>query len=109
MCNPDAPGWERVYERWKQSGVKFVVFGLLDTKEACRVFVQRHRLTFPNGYDGDATIAKRYGFTYQPYWAVIDADGGLLSTGFGPANEEVLVAMIKKLAGRKRRLRVARG
>jgi peroxiredoxin len=80
--------------------VKFVGIGLLDTKEACQAFVQRHHLSFPNGYDRNGTVARQYGFTYQPYWAVIDKDGLLLKTGFGPANEGELVATIKNLTGR---------
>jgi AhpC/TSA family len=89
-----------VYEQWKRSGVKFVGIGLLDKKEACLAFVRRHRLSFPNGYDGDGAVAKLYGFTYQPYWAVIDKNGRLLTTGFGPPNEEILVTTIKQLVGR---------
>jgi peroxiredoxin len=89
-----------VYERWKGSGVKFVGVGLLDKKDACLAFVQRYHLSFPNGYDGDGKVAKLYGFTYQPYWAVIDKNGQLLTTGNGPANEEDLVAVVKKVTGR---------
>ena len=40
--------------------------GLLDSRAASLGFVQRHHLTFPNGYDGDGRVAKLYGFTYQP-------------------------------------------
>ncbi len=89
-----------MWERWQQSGVKFVGIGLLDKKEACQAFVRRHHLTFPNGYDGDRKLARLYGFTYQPYWAVIDREGMLLRTGFGPAGEEELVSTIRRLTGR---------
>ena len=80
--------------------MKFVGIGLLDTKEACQAFVRRYHLSFPNGYDRDGAIAKLYGFTYQPYWAVIDKDGRLLKSGFGPATEDELIATIKNLTGR---------
>lgn len=99
-CNRDAPVWERVYREWKGKGVEFVGIGLLDTREASRAFVQRHGLTFPNGYDGDGRIAKLYGFTYQPWWAVIAKDGTLQRTGFGPSGEEELVSTIRALARR---------
>ncbi len=89
-----------MYRQYKGKGVEFVGIGLLDSKEASREFVQRHRLTFPNGYDGDGRIAKAYGFTYQPYWAVVSKDGTLQRSGFGPASEEELVNTIKTLAGR---------
>ncbi len=89
-----------MYKRWKASGVIFVGIGLQDKKEAAQAFVQRHHLSFPNGYDRDGTVAKRYGFTYQPYWAVIDKEGKLLKTGYGPAGEDDLVATIKRLTGK---------
>jgi peroxiredoxin len=74
-----------------------VGIGLLDTREACQVFVRRHGLTFPNGYDGEGKIAKLYGFSYQPWWAVIAKDGTLQRTGFGPSGEKELVSTIKTL------------
>ncbi len=89
-----------MYQQWKQSGVKFVGIGLLDNREACQTFVRRYHLSFPNGYDQHGKVAKLYGFTYQPYWAVIDKDGHLVKTGYGPAGEGDLVATIRKLTGR---------
>jgi peroxiredoxin len=89
-----------VYGQWKQSGVKLVGIGLLAKKEACQAFVQRHHLSFPNGYDGDGNVARLYGFTYQPYWAVIDKDGRLIKAGYGPQSEDELVGSIKRLTGR---------
>jgi len=43
-------------------------------------------------------VAKTYGFTYQPFWAVITRDGKLLHSGYGPASEGELVSTIKSLA-----------
>ncbi|HKV45217.1 MAG TPA: TlpA disulfide reductase family protein [bacterium] len=100
MCNADAPGWERVYEAWKTSGVKLVGIGLLDSKQACQAFARRHGLTFPNAYDPGGKAARSYGFTDQPFWAVIDRHGDLLKTGFGPRDERELVSTIKALAAR---------
>ncbi len=79
--------------------MKFVGIGLLGKKEACQAFVRRHHLTFPNGYDGDGKVAKLYGFTYQPYWAVIDRQGRLLLAGVGPAGEDELVSTVRRLTG----------
>jgi len=80
--------------------VEFVGIALLDSKEASRGFVQKHRLTFPNGYDGNGSIAKAYGFIYQPYWATITKDGMLVKASRGPSSEEELVAAVKSLTGR---------
>ena len=77
--------------------MQVVGIGLLDSRQACLGFVQRHRLTFPNGYDGEGKIAKLYGFTYQPWWAVVDKNHMLLRAGYGPGGETELVAALRDL------------
>lgn len=98
-CNRDAPGWERVYQRFRsdRSPVEFVGVGLRDTEAACRGFWQRYHLSFPNGYDVGERIARAYGFTYQPYWALIARDGTLVERGFGPSDPAVLESRVRDL------------
>lgn len=93
--------WERTYKAWKGRGVEFVGVGMLAGKEQSRGFVQRHGLTFPNGWDGQGQIARAYGFTYQPYWAAINKDGVLVRSGFGPRNENELVTTLRSLTGQQ--------
>ena len=38
-----------------------------------------------------------YGFTYQPFWAVIAKDGTLVKAGFGPSGEAELVSMLRSI------------
>lgn len=71
--------------------------GLRDTEAACRAFWQRHRLTFPTGYDEGERIARAYGFSYQPYWALIARDGTLVTRGFGPSSPADLEAQVRAL------------
>ena len=99
-CNGEAPGWERAYQRWQGKGVAVVGFGLLDTKPAVEAFVQHYHLTFPNGYDDNGRIAKAYGFTVQPFWAVISKDGTLLRAEYGPSSEQALESTIETLVHR---------
>lgn len=80
--------------------MQFVGIGLLASKEEAREFVRRHGLTFPNGYDGAGRVAKLYGFSHQPYWAVIAKDGTLIKAGFGPTGEEELVSAVRQVTGR---------
>jgi len=93
--------WERVYQQWKGKGVQFVGLGLLDSREACQAFVKKHRLTFPNGYDAEGRIAKLYGFSYQPWWAVITKDGLLQKAEFGPKSEAELLSAIRALTSER--------
>ena len=89
--------WERAYRAWKGKGVEFVGIGLLDSRDKSKAFVDRHKLTFPNGWDGNGSIAKAYGFSYQPYWAVVAKSGGLLFARRGPNGEDELTSTIKSL------------
>lgn len=77
--------------------MQFVGLGLLDSKEACAAFVRRHELTFANGYDDGGKVARLYGFTYQPFWAVIGKNGELVKSGYGPADETELVSMLRMI------------
>jgi peroxiredoxin len=74
--------------------------GLLDNREACAGFVRRYHLSFPNAYDGDERVARAYGFTYQPYWAVISRTGMVVRAGYGPEGETELRRTIESLAAR---------
>jgi peroxiredoxin len=89
-----------VYNAWKDRGVRFVGIGLLASKEEAAAFVRRHGLTFPNGHDGAGRVAKLYGFSHQPYWAVVARDGTLIKAGFGPTGEEELVSAVRQVTGR---------
>ncbi len=97
-CNGEAPGWERAYGEAKAKGVAVLGIGLLDGREACRGFVTRYHLTFPNAYDADGRVAKAYGFTYQPYWAVISRAGVLVRHEYGPTSQAELRTTIDMLA-----------
>jgi cytochrome c biogenesis protein CcmG/thiol:disulfide interchange protein DsbE len=99
-CNGEAPGWERAYDEAKAKGVAVLGIGLLDGRQACRGFVTRHHLTFPNAYDADGRVAKAYGFTYQPYWAVISRAGVLVRHEYGPTSQAELRTTIDMLAER---------
>jgi peroxiredoxin len=88
-----------VYGEAEAKGVGLLGIGLLDNAQACVGFVRRHHLTFPNAYDDGGRVAKAYGFTYQPYWAVISRAGRVMRAGYGPEGETELRRTIEVLAG----------
>lgn len=75
----------------------FVGIGLLDGEDRVRDFVSRHKLTFPNIYDGNGRIARDYGFSRQPFYALVDRAGRLVHKGFGPTDEAAFVRQIESL------------
>ena len=97
-CNADVRGWQRAYGEAKARGVAMLGVGLLDNRQACAAFIRTYHLSFPNAYDADGRVAKAYGFTYQPYWAVISRTGMVLRTGYIPGGETELRRTIDVLA-----------
>ena len=99
-CNAEAAAWEREYREWHGKGVVLVGIGLLDNRAAVVQFVRQYHLTFPIGYDADGRIAKAYGFTVQPFWALIARDGTLLRASYGPSDGGELDAAIRSLVSK---------
>lgn len=97
-CNADVRGWQRAYAEAKARGVALLGVGLLDNRQACAAFVSAYHLSFPNAYDADGRAARAYGFTYQPYWAVISRTGMVLRTGYISGGETELRRTIEVLA-----------
>lgn len=99
-CNAEAAAWQREYREWQGKGVALVGIGLLDNRPAVVQFVRQYHLTFPIGYDADGRIAKAYGFTVQPFWALIARDGTLLRASYGPSDGSELDAAIRSLVSK---------
>jgi peroxiredoxin len=87
-----------VYGEAKAKGVGILGIGLLGNRQACAAFVRRYHLSFPNAYDGDERVATAYGFTYQPFWAVVSRSGIVVRAGYGPEGETELRRTIEAVA-----------
>ena len=74
-CQAEAP---TIADVAKTSGVRFVGVAAQDGLPAMRDFVDRFGLgSFPHLADTDAAIWQRFGVTYQPAYAFVDADGAV--------------------------------
>jgi peroxiredoxin len=91
--------WERIYKELKvaRKNVEFVGVAVADGETRSRSFVDRHKLSFPNVYDGDGRVARSFGFLGQPYSAWIDAHGNVIRQGFGPVEESAFRAMLARI------------
>lgn len=71
--------------------------GLLDGEDRVREFVQRHRLSFPNVYDAGGSLARAYGFSRQPFYALVDRQERLVQRGFGPTDVGRFAQQVEEL------------
>jgi len=104
VCVEEAPGVERIYEKYKP-GVEVVGVQVQDTAADARRFLKAHGATYPAGLDPKLTIARRFGFTGTPYTVVINKRGEMVARIHGRVGEarlaRVLDPLVKPPATRK--------
>ncbi len=105
VCAEEAPGVERIYEKYKTSGVEIVSVQVQDTAADAQRFLKAHGATYPAGLDPRLTIASRFGFKGTPYTVVINKRGEMVARIHGHADEarlaRVLDPLVKERAKRK--------
>ena len=74
-CYDEAPLLEQTWQRLRDRGVMVVGVDVQDTERAAREFMERFKLSFPNGPDPAGKIAIDYGVYGVPETFVIDQQG----------------------------------
>ena len=105
VCAEEAPGVERVYRKYKASGVELVGIQVQDTVADALRFLKTHGATYPAGLDPHVTIARRFGFRGTPYTVIISKRGEVVTRISGRADEARLARALDPLLteGAKRR------
>jgi hypothetical protein len=83
-------------ERQYEDRVQFLGIAWQDTPEAMQAFVDQYGLRMPTAVDGDGSLFRRFGFSYQPAWAFVN-DDGKLKTIFGELGTTRLEEEIRAL------------
>lgn len=97
VCNEEAPGIERVYRKYKASGVELVAVQVQDTEADARQFLQANKATYPAGLDPRLKIANRFGFRGTPYTVVINKRGEMVARIHGRADEARIARVLDPL------------
>ncbi len=96
-CNPCRTEMPTL-EQFARTHPALDVIGLatLDQNGASRAFAQSVGVTYPLGVDADGSILARYGAAALPATAVIDTQGRLISTVYGPLTSADLTAIARQ-------------
>ena len=97
VCVQEAPGIERVYQKYKPSGVELVGIQVQDTVADAQRFLKAHGATYPAGLDPRLTIARRFGFKGTPYTVIISKRGEVVTRIPGVADEARLARALDPL------------
>jgi cytochrome c biogenesis protein CcmG/thiol:disulfide interchange protein DsbE len=95
-CEDEAPVLERVSRRY-QGRVDFIGVDVQDTDANARAFLERHRVTYPNGPDPSGVISIDYGMSGVPESYFVNRDGQIVRKWAGPLDEAKLVSFVEEL------------
>ena len=96
-CRQESPGFERVWQRYREQGIQLVGVDIQDTEEDALAYVNEFGLTFPNGRDVDGKITVEYGVIGLPVTFFISADGMVEGRWVGALPEDRLESWTQAL------------
>ena len=103
LCVEEAPGMERIWQKYRAAGVEVVALQVEDTQADARRFLRG--ATYPAGLDPQLLIANRFKAKGTPYTVVVDKRGEIVARIAGRSGEarlaRVLDPLVKEPARRK--------
>ena len=96
-CRDESPGFQRVWKKYQDEGIRFIGVNIQDTQEDATAYVQEFGLTFPNGRDPDGTITVEYGVIGLPVTFFIGANGVVDGRWVGSVPENELESWTRGL------------
>jgi cytochrome c biogenesis protein CcmG/thiol:disulfide interchange protein DsbE len=100
VCNEEAAMFERVYKKYRASGVELVSVQVQDTEADARHFLEANKASYPAGLDPRLKIANRFGFRGTPYTVVINKRGEMVARLHGRTDEARLAKILDPLVKR---------
>ena len=97
VCAEEAPAIERIWQKYRGSGVEVVAVQVQDTEADARRFLTAQGATYPAGLDPRLTIASRFGFKGTPYTVVISKRGEIAARIHGRSDEARLARALDPL------------
>lgn len=97
-CRDEAPGFQRLSEKYQDSGVKFLGINIQDGSRSVDAikYLQEFSITYPNVYDSDGNITVDYGVTGIPVTFFI-LDNQILGRWVGSISESKLDKIIREI------------
>ena len=95
-CEDEAPVLERVARRYRDRAA-FIGVDVQDNETNARAFLQRFRVSYPNGPDSDGEISIAYGMSGVPETYFVSRDRQIVRKWAGPLDEARLVAFLDDL------------
>ena len=96
-CKIEAKALEKIYKKYKDKGVRFVGIAIDDTETNARGFIERYKVTYPNAFDSDNSLAAQYEIFAIPTTYVLDREGWNTFTHRGAITGKELEGAVKRV------------
>ena len=96
-CYEEAPALEAAWRSYRDRGVVVIGVDIQDREADAKAFLERFKLTFPNGPDLHGKISIDYGVYGVPETFFIDRKGEIRYKHVGALTEKILKAKIEEM------------
>lgn len=100
-CTAQAPGIQRLAEKYQNRDVEVIGVHVNDTAAEARAWRKRYKQTYGAVLDQGARMAARFGFKRAPYTVMIDKRGEIVKRITGSADEARLTKILDPLLAAK--------
>ncbi|MGH2674567.1 MAG: TlpA family protein disulfide reductase [Actinomycetota bacterium] len=98
-CRVEAPGLQRLWERYQGRGVQFLGVNFRDDRYSARAFEDEFGLTYPSAFDPSGSLAGKFQVLALPSTFVIGRDGWIEHQFTGIVSEELIRSLIEDELG----------
>jgi cytochrome c biogenesis protein CcmG/thiol:disulfide interchange protein DsbE len=96
-CYEEAPYLEAVWQTYRDRGLMVIGVDIQDRDADAKAFIERFKLSFPNGPDLQGKISIDYGVYGVPETFFIRKDGTIHYKHVGALNEKLLTARVEEM------------
>jgi cytochrome c biogenesis protein CcmG/thiol:disulfide interchange protein DsbE len=101
-CRAEAPDLQKVWEAYRDRGVRFLGVDFRDDRAAARAFVDEFGITYPSVYDSSGALAHDFGVLALPTTFVVGRDGVIAYHFTGIVTEPLLRRALDDVLGTER-------
>jgi len=96
-CREEAPGLAQVYLEYQDKPVEFVGVDIWDDLRGAQEYIEQFQVPYPDGVDGNGSIAIAFGVRGIPEKFFIGPDGAIARKFVGPIKPDDLRAVLDGL------------